>query len=142
MNVVDHSDGASVGHGITAGPTRPILLFLLFCLACGAGGCVEPYAARPTYRGTYSTGYPGYGPRPGYGNAGYGYPGYGNPGYGYPGYGNPGYGYPTSVSVEIGDRPYYTRGPGYQVGRAYYVWRPGHWSRRHVWIHGHYVLRG
>jgi hypothetical protein len=51
----------------------------------------------------------------------------------------------TAVSIEVGDRPYYTRGPGYYVGRAYYVWRPGHWSRRYghrVWIHGHYVLRG
>src|SRR5437660_1596322 len=63
------------------------------------------------------------------------YPAYG-PGYGY--------GYPGSVSVEIGDRPYYTRGAGYYVGRAYYVWRPGHWIRRNgrrVWIHGQYVLR-
>jgi hypothetical protein len=62
---------------------------------------------------------------------------------GYPAYG-PGYaGYPGSVTVEIGDRPYYNRGAGYYVGRSYYVWVPGHWSRRHprVWIHGHYVVR-
>ena len=69
------------------------------------------------------------------------YPGYG-PYYGAgPYYG----GYPGSVTVEIGDRPYYTRGPGYSVGGAYYVWRPGHWRWRHgqrVWIHGHYVVRG
>ena len=63
----------------------------------------------------------------------------------YPGYG-PYYGggYPASVTVEVGDRAYYTRGPGYYVGRAYYVWRPGHWRWSHgqrVWIHGHYVLR-
>jgi WXXGXW repeat (2 copies) len=48
------------------------------------------------------------------------------------------------VVVAVGDRPYY-RGPGYWSGRAYYVWKPGHWSRRHgqqVWIRGHYVLRG
>src|SRR4051812_28598114 len=52
---------------------------------------------------------------------------------------------PAAVSVEVGDRPYYTRGPGYYVGRAYYVWRPGHWSHRggaRVWVHGHYVVRG
>jgi hypothetical protein len=69
---------------------------------------------------------------------------YGGPAYG-PAYG-PYYGpgYPGSVTIAIGDRPYYTRGPGYYVGSAYYVWVPGHWSRRHprVWIHGHYVVRG
>jgi hypothetical protein len=30
------------------------------------------------------------------------------------------------------------------VGRAYYVWRPGHWIYTHgrrIWVHGHYVLR-
>ncbi len=64
-----------------------------------------------------------------------------------PGYGpyGPGYGaYPGSVTVEIGDRPYYTRGSGYYVGRSYYVWRPGHWARRNgqrVWVHGRYVVR-
>jgi hypothetical protein len=28
------------------------------------------------------------------------------------------------------------------VGRSYYAWRPGHWSRRHpgVWVPGHYVV--
>ena len=68
----------------------------------------------------------------------------GSPAYG-PGYaGSPGYAYPGSVTVEIGDRPYYTRGAGYYVGPAYYVWAPGHWAWRHhhrVWIHGHYGLR-
>ena len=62
----------------------------------------------------------------------------------YPAYG-PGYaGYPGSVTVEVGDRPYYNRGAGYYVGRSYYVWRPGHWARRHgqrIWIHGQYVVR-
>lgn len=76
----------------------------------------------------------------------YGGPAYG-PGYygGGPYYGGPNYGYPGSVSIEIGDRPYYTRGPGYYVGRTYYVWRPGHWRVRNgqrVWVHGHYVVRG
>jgi hypothetical protein len=67
--------------------------------------------------------------------------GYYGPGYAGPGPYGPGY--PGSVTVEIGDRPYYTRGAGYYVGQAYYVWVPGHWSRRHprVWIHGHYVVR-
>ncbi|HZS16485.1 MAG TPA: YXWGXW repeat-containing protein [Candidatus Udaeobacter sp.] len=62
---------------------------------------------------------------------------------GYPGYG-PYYGTSTSVSIAVGDRPYYVRGPGYWYGGAYYVWRPGHWAWRHgrqVWVHGHYVVR-
>jgi hypothetical protein len=68
-----------------------------------------------------------------------------SPGYG-PYYGGPYYGgYPGSVTVEVGDRPYYVHGPGYYVGHTYYVWRPGHWAWRHgqrVWIRGHYVVRG
>jgi hypothetical protein len=68
-----------------------------------------------------------------------------NPGYG-PYYGGgPYYGSPGSVTIAVGDRPYYVRGPGYWYGGAYYVWRPGHWVWRHgrqVWIHGHYVVRG
>jgi WXXGXW repeat (2 copies) len=70
----------------------------------------------------YYTAYPGYGPYYGRG----------------PYYGG------SSVVVAVGDRPYY-RGPGYWYGRAYYVWRPGHWAWRHgrqVWIRGHYVARG
>ncbi|HEU0210331.1 MAG TPA: hypothetical protein VFQ78_15310 [Candidatus Udaeobacter sp.] len=67
---------------------------------------------------------------------------------GYPAYGSyygpgPYYG-GGSVTVAVGDRPYY-RGPGYWYGSAYYVWRPGHWRWRHgqkVWIRGHYVVRG
>ena len=67
------------------------------------------------------------------------YPGHG------PYYGGPYYGNPGSVTIAVDDRPYYVRGPGYQYGGAYYVWRPGHWVWRHgqqVWIHGHYVVRG
>lgn len=67
------------------------------------------------------------------------YPGYG------PYYGGPYYGNPGSVTIAVGDRPYYVRGPGYRYGGVYYVWRPGHWAWRHgqqVWIHGHYVVRG
>ncbi len=124
---------------------------LLFCVGVGITGCVDTYG--PGYAG------PGYGPGYAYrGGPGYGYaggPGYGyrgGPGYGYaggPGYGyrgGPGYGYGGgSIVVDVNDRGYYTRGPGYYVGRSYYVWRPGHWANRRggrVWIHGHYVLRG
>jgi hypothetical protein len=67
-----------------------------------------------------------------------------SPGYG-PYYGGPYYGNPGSVTIAVGDRPYYVRGPGYSYGGAYYIWRPGHWVWRHgqqVWIHGHYVVRG
>ncbi len=48
------------------------------------------------------------------------------------------------VNVEVGDRPYYRRGPAYYVGHVYWVWTPGHWGWRHhhqVWIHGHYAPR-
>ena len=86
----------------------------------------------------YGPGYAGNGPyEPGYaGNGPYG-AGYAGP---------PGYvAAPGSVTVAVGDRPYYTRGPGYYVGRTYYVWRPGHWGTnrygQRVWIRGHYVVR-
>ncbi len=42
------------------------------------------------------------------------------------------------INIDVNDRPYYVRGPGYYVGRVHYVWVPGHWNRRHRWIHGHY----
>ena len=102
-----------------------LLLLVLVSAAFGIGGCGDYYATTPGYG-------PSYGPGPYYGG------GYG-PGYG-PGYAA----YPGSVTVEVGDRAYYTRGPGYYVGRSYYVWRPGHWRWRNgqkVWIHGHYVIR-
>jgi hypothetical protein len=85
---------------------------LLLAVAIGAGGCADGYyARRPVYAG----------PSPYYGGSGYA--------------GS------TSVVVAVGDRPYYTRGPGYYVGRSYYAWRPGHYSqRRHRWVPGHYVL--
>jgi WXXGXW repeat (2 copies) len=57
----------------------------------------------------------------------------------------PYYGGSGAVVVAVGDRPYYTRGPGYYVGRTYYVWRPGHWrwvNGQRVWIRGRYVVRG
>jgi len=47
-----------------------------------------------------------------------------------------------SISIGIGDQPYYLYGPGYWSGGYYYVWVPGHWNRYHtVWIHGHYRRR-
>jgi len=47
-----------------------------------------------------------------------------------------------SISIGIGDQPYYIYGPGYWSGGVYYVWVPGHWNRYHtVWIHGHYRRR-
>lgn len=105
----------------------PALLFALVFAALGLVGCGGYYSANA---------YPGYGPY--YGGA---YPA-GGPYAGGPYYGR---GYPGGVTVEIGDRPYYTRGAGYYVGRTYYVWKPGHWAARHgqrVWVHGHYVVRG
>ncbi|MBV9009772.1 MAG: YXWGXW repeat-containing protein [Verrucomicrobia bacterium] len=50
----------------------------------------------------------------------------------------------VTVNVDVQDRPYYVHGPGYYVGRRYYVWVPGHWGWRHhnrVWIHGRYRRR-
>jgi hypothetical protein len=122
MNTVDQVRRASV---CLRGPTILISLFLAG-FGFGAGGCADEYG--PAYG-------PGYYSRAGYPPS-YGYGPYG-PGYRY----GPGYG---AVAIEVGDRPYYTRGPGYWAGRSYYVWRPGHWRTRNghrVWIHGHYVLR-
>ena len=125
MNIVNDAEAVSATSGITK-PSWPILPLLLLALGLGAAGCADDY----------------YGGYPGYGRGYYArYPGSGP----YPGYGYPGYGYPGTVSIEVGDRPYYTRGPGYYVGRTYYVWRPGHWVYSHgrrIWVHGHYVLRG
>ena len=123
-NLVDRAEpkAVSAGNGTKTTLNRPILLLLLLSVVIGAGGCTDYYAGSPAY----GPGYAGCGP-------------YG-PGYA----GSPGYAYPGSVTVEIGDRPYYTRGAGYYVGPAYYVWAPGHWAWRHhhrVWIHGHYGLR-
>src|SRR5687768_7579433 len=45
-----------------------------------------------------------------------------------------------SLSIAIGDRPYYSHGPRYWAGDYEMIWVPGHRSlvsRR--WIHGHYI---
>lgn len=96
---------------------RSLLLCGFICAVFGIAACDEYYA---------------------------GYPGYNAPYYG--GYGGPYYaGYPGSVTIAVGDRPYYVHGPGYYTGHTYYAWRAGHWGWRHghrAWIHGHYVVRG
>jgi hypothetical protein len=99
------------------------VLSSLICAAFVVGGCTGYYSAYPGYGPYYGTGpyYGGYSRGPYYG------------------------GYPGAVTVEVGDRAYYTRGPGYYAGRTYYVWKPGHWAVRNgqrVWIHGKYVVRG
>src|SRR6266704_4964913 len=124
-NIIDHAEAVSAKTGTKTKPRWPALLLLLLSVALGAGGCTDYYG------GYYGA---GYGPGPYYGGGPYG-GGYAA----YPGYG------PGAVTVEIGDRPYYTRGPGYYVGRSYYVWRPGHWGWRNgvrFWVRGHYVVRG
>jgi YXWGXW repeat-containing protein len=121
-NMVDYPKTKNVSAEAGTGAKLKCGAFVLalISIALGAGGCDGYYSAYPGYYGPYYGGGPYYGAGPYYA------------------------GYPGSVTVEIGDRPYYTRGPGYYVGHSYYVWRPGHWSYRHgqkVWIHGHYVVR-
>ena len=130
MNVVDHAEmkAFSARNGSRMRSKWQVVLLLVISIAFGAGGCAD-------YYGGYYGASPGYGPGPYYGGYGGGY----GRGYG-PYYG----GYPGSVTVAVGDRPYYTRGPGYWAGRSYYVWRPGHRAWRNgvrVWIPGHYVVR-
>ena len=120
-NLVDYAEAKTVSaERATKTKLRwPLLVLVLISAVLGTGGCEGYYSASP-----------GYGPY------------YGGPNYGGPYYGG---GYPGSVTVEVGDRPYYVHGPGYYVGHTYYVWRPGHWAWRHgqrVWIRGHYVVRG
>ena len=147
-NTVDHRKAkAAPGNAETIMRRKWAVLGLLFVVVMiGASGCADPYYGGGYYGSGYGGGYSGgyYGDGPYYAGArGYGRSYYGRGPYG-PGYG-PGYAaYPGSVTVAVGDRPYYTRGPGYYVGRTYYVWRPGHWASRdgqRVWIRGHYVVR-
>ena len=127
MSIVNEKKRVVEGTPATTGLRWSALLLLGVCLSLGAEGCADDdYGASPGYGPGYYARYPGYAP----------YPGYGYPGYGYPG---------GSVTIAVGDRPYYTRGAGYYVGRSYYVWKPGHWAWRRgtrVWVHGHYVVRG
>jgi len=45
-------------------------------------------------------------------------------------------------TVSVGDRPYY-HGAGYWHEGYYWVWVPGHYSRRRGgWVPGHYIRRG
>ncbi len=120
MNVVDQAEvkALSARNGSRMRSKWQVVLLLVISVAFGAGGCADYYG------GYYG---PGYGPGPYYG------------GYG-PYYG----GSAGAVTVAVGDRPYYTRGPGYWAGRSYYVWRPGHRAWRNgvrVWVPGHYVVR-
>jgi hypothetical protein len=43
------------------------------------------------------------------------------------------------VSIQIGDRPFYSHGPRYWDGDYAMIWVPGHMSPGHHWIHGQYV---
>jgi hypothetical protein len=137
-NIAEHAEARAVSAGrrTNLGVKGPAILFLAFSLIFGATGCEDSYS---TYPG------PGYGPRYAGGPYATG-PYVGGPGPYAPGPYAPGYApYAGGVAIEIGDRPYYTRGTGYYVGHNYYVWNPGHWrkvngSRR--WVHGQYVMRG
>jgi hypothetical protein len=42
------------------------------------------------------------------------------------------------ISIEIGDRPFYSHGARYWAGDYEMIWVPGHRSRD-GWVHGHYV---
>lgn len=44
----------------------------------------------------------------------------------------------AGISIELGDRPYYSHGPRYWEGEYEMIWIPGHWSDGHHWVHGHY----
>jgi hypothetical protein len=45
-----------------------------------------------------------------------------------------------SISIQIGDRPFYTHGARYWDSDYEMIWVPGHMSRfGHHWIHGQYV---
>jgi hypothetical protein len=148
-NTLNHGK-AKPGPGDAETIMRPKWAFLglLFVLVM-IGGCADYYGGG-YYGGGYYGGGPYYGG--GYYSDGPYYAGarryYGRSYYGGGPYG-PGYGpryaaYPSSVTVAVGDRPYYTRGPGYYAGRTYYVWRPGRWgwvNGQRVWIRGRYVVR-
>jgi hypothetical protein len=132
-NIADYTEtgAASAQSRLTRKVRGPAVLLLAFSFIFGATGCEDTYTTYP----------PGYGPR--YAGGAY----VAGPGPYAPGPYGPGVVAADTrvVAVEVGDRPYYTRGAGYYVGHDYYVWKPGHWrkingSRR--WVHGQYVMRG
>src|ERR1700720_134964 len=44
------------------------------------------------------------------------------------------------ISIEIGDRPFYSHGARYWAGDYEMIWVPGHRSESgRRWIHGHYI---
>jgi len=48
----------------------------------------------------------------------------------------------AGISIEIGDRPYYSHGPYYWEHGVRWYWVPGHWRWHHgrkVFVHGHYT---
>jgi hypothetical protein len=47
----------------------------------------------------------------------------------------------VGISINIGDRPYYNRGPFYWAGGHRWVWVQGHYGHHRHWMHGHYVRR-
>ena len=49
--------------------------------------------------------------------------------------------YALSINIDVGDRGYYTHGPGYWDNGVYLVWVPGHRGPHGHWIHGHYARR-
>jgi hypothetical protein len=119
MNATDNAEPGIVSAklGMRIKPGWLAFVLVLIFAALGITGCEGDYSASP-----------GYGPY-----------------YGGPYYAGSAYGYPGSVTIAVGDRPYYVRGPGYWSSGAYYVWKPGHWRYRYgqrVWVHGHYVVRG
>jgi hypothetical protein len=42
------------------------------------------------------------------------------------------------ITIQVGDRPFYSHGPRYWDNDYEMVWVPGHSERNH-WIHGQYV---
>jgi hypothetical protein len=46
------------------------------------------------------------------------------------------------LSINVGDRPFYTDGPSYWDDGYEWVWVPGHPGPHGHWIHGHYERRG
>jgi hypothetical protein len=43
------------------------------------------------------------------------------------------------ITIQVGDRPFYTHGARYWDSDYEMVWVPGHMSRNGHWIHGQYV---